>query len=90
MKLIGYNRRYTSIKPRINTCANRAQRQVDQRGIRGTGAVVEDCIIFTQTEIGENVKLKYVVADKYAKIVEIKKLNGEKEEMLCIAKGDRV
>ena len=56
----------------------------------GEGAVVEDCIIFTQTEIGENVKLKYVVADKYAKIVEIKKLNGEKEEMLCIAKGDRV
>lgn len=54
------------------------------------GAVVENCIIFTHTEIGANVKLKYVVTDKYSEIQEVKKINGEKEEAIYIGKGERV
>ena len=54
------------------------------------GAVVEDSILFTQSEIGENVKLKYVITDKRVKAVEMKKLNGEKDDMLYIGTGERV
>lgn len=54
------------------------------------GAVVEDSIIFTQAEIGENVRIRYVVADKFSKLIEVKKINGEKDSILCIGKGERV
>ena len=54
------------------------------------GAVVEDCIIFTHTEIGKNIKLKYVVTDKYSNIQEVKKIVREKDDILYIGKGERV
>ena len=54
------------------------------------GAVVENCIIFTHTEIGKDVKLKYVVTDKYSKIQEVKKIIKDKDELLYIGKGERV
>ena len=54
------------------------------------GAVVENCIIFTHTEIGENVKLKYVVTDKYSEVIEVKKIIREKDDILYIGKGERV
>ena len=54
------------------------------------GAVVENCIIFTHTEIGANVKLKYVVTDKYSEIVEMKKIIREKDDIIYIGKGERV
>ncbi|MCR5184728.1 MAG: glucose-1-phosphate adenylyltransferase subunit GlgD [Bacilli bacterium] len=54
------------------------------------GAVVEDSIIFTQTEIGKDIKLRYVLADKHVKFVEQKKVNGEKDEILYIEQGVRV
>ena len=54
------------------------------------GASVEDCIIFTKTEIGKNVKVKYVVTDKRAKLVELKKVSGEKDDMLYIGREERV
>ena len=61
------------------------------RGVKvEEGAVVEDSIIFTQSEIGADVRVKYVVADKYSHLIEVKKLNGEKEEMLYIGKGETV
>ena len=56
----------------------------------GEGAVVENCIIFTGTEIGANVKLKYVVTDKYSIIKEVKKIVREKDDILYIGKGERV
>ena len=54
------------------------------------GAVVENCIIFTHTEIGANVKLKYVVTDKYSEVMEVKKIIREKDDILYIGKGERV
>ncbi len=54
------------------------------------GAVVENCIIFTHTEIGPNVKLKYVVTDKYSEVKEVKKIARDKDDLLYIGKGDRV
>jgi len=54
------------------------------------GAVVENCIIFTHTEIGQNVKLRYVVTDKYSEVMEVKKIQREKDDILYIGKGERV
>ena len=54
------------------------------------GAVVENCIIFTHTEIGPGVKLKYVVTDKYSEVMEVKKIQRDKDDILYIGKGDRV
>lgn len=54
------------------------------------GAVVEDSIIFTKSQIGKDVKIRYVVADKQTKIVEKKKISGEKDELLYISQGVRV
>lgn len=54
------------------------------------GAVVENCIIFTHTEIGQNVKLKYVVTDKYSVVTEVKKITKEKDDIMYIGKGERV
>ncbi len=58
--------------------------------IIGEGASVEDSIIFTKSEIGQNIKIKYVVTDKRAKVVEIKKISGEKGDMLYIGREERV
>lgn len=61
------------------------------RGVKvDEGASVEDSIIFTRSEIGANVKIKYVVADKRSKLVELKKVAGEKDNMLYIGKGEQV
>ena len=54
------------------------------------GAVIENCIIFTHTEIGPNIKLKYVVTDKYSEVQEVKKILREKDDILYIGKGERV
>ena len=54
------------------------------------GAIVENCIIFTHTEIGPNVKLRYVVTDKYSEVFEVKKIQREKDDILYIGKGERV
>ena len=54
------------------------------------GAVLENCIIFTHTEVGPNVKLKYVVTDKYSQLMEVKKIIREKDDIIYIGKGERV
>ena len=54
------------------------------------GAVVENCIIFTHTEIGKNVKLKYIVTDKYCSVSEVKKLTKDKDDIMYIGKGEKV
>lgn len=51
------------------------------------GAVVENCILFTDTYVGEDVKLKYVLADKSAHFVEKKKVVGAEDDMICIDAG---
>ena len=54
------------------------------------GAVVKNCILYTQTYIGKNAKLEYVLTDKSVKVVEVKELKGTKEKVLLIKKGEIV
>ena len=54
------------------------------------GAVVKNCIIFTQSYIGKDAKLEYVLADKNVKVMEVKKLAGTKEKVLVIKQGETV
>ncbi len=54
------------------------------------GAVVENCIVFTHTEIGQNVKLRHVVTDKFSIVNEVKKINRDKDDIMYIGKGEKV
>ncbi len=54
------------------------------------GASVEDSIIFTDSLIGANIKVKNVVADKHSQLVELKRIGSEKEDILYIERGERV
>ena len=54
------------------------------------GASVEDCIIFTDSLVGANIKVKNVVADKHSQLVELKRIGSDKEEILYIGRGERV
>lgn len=54
------------------------------------GAEVKNCIIFTHAKVGAKVKLKYVLADKYSSIKEVKRLSGEKEEILVVTQGAKI
>ena len=51
------------------------------------GAEIKNCIIFTHTEIGEKVKMRFVVSDKSAVIKESKSLLGNKDEFIIIPQG---
>lgn len=54
------------------------------------GAEVKNCIIFTHSKVGEKVKLKYVLADKHSVIKQVKRLSGEKEEILVVTQGAKI
>lgn len=54
------------------------------------GAVVKNCILFTKTYVGKNTKLEYVVADKNVSIVEMKKLKGDKNDIIFIKQGTKI
>ena len=54
------------------------------------GAVVKNCIIFTQSHIGQGAHLEYVLTDKNVKVLEVKKLSGTKDKMLVIKQGETV
>lgn len=54
------------------------------------GAEVKNCILFTKTHVGKDVKMSYVVSDKGADISEEKVLNGTKEKALFIKPGEKV
>ena len=56
----------------------------------GEGAEVNDCILFTKTEVGENVKLQYVLTDKNVSIIDVKNLVGDEEDYLLISKGAKI
>lgn len=51
------------------------------------GADVQDCILFTKTEIGKDTKLRYLITDKNVTIKEVKNLMGDEEDYLLISKG---
>jgi len=54
------------------------------------GADVSDCIIFTKSVIGKNVKMKYVLTDKEVKVIESKNNIGTKEQFLYIKFGAKI
>lgn len=54
------------------------------------GAKVKNCILFTGTEVGRNVNMQYVLADKAAKIGTVKELNGSEDNVLYIAQGAKI
>ncbi len=54
------------------------------------GAVVRNCILFTQTHVGKNVKLEYVLTDKNVRVQEIKDLKGKKDEVLYVKQGETI
>lgn len=54
------------------------------------GAEVNDCILFTHTEIGKNVKLRYVITDKNVSIKDVKNLMGDEKDYLLISKGAKI
>ena len=54
------------------------------------GAVVKNCIIFTGSVIGENVKIENVITDKGAVISAVKDLKGDEDNMLYIKQGAKI
>ena len=54
------------------------------------GAIVRNSIIFTQTHIGKDTYLAYVLADKSVQIEEVKRLEGSKDKVLVIKQGERI
>ena len=54
------------------------------------GAVVRNCILFTQTHVGKDTKMEYVLTDKSVKISEVKELKGKKDEVLYVKQGETV
>lgn len=54
------------------------------------GAVVKNCILFTQTKVGKNTKMEYVLTDKNTNIVEVKDLKGAKDKVLYIKQGETI
>lgn len=54
------------------------------------GAVVKNCILFTKTNVGKDVNLEYVVADKNVDISQVKKIKGEKQDVIFIKQGSKI
>ncbi len=54
------------------------------------GAVVKDCILFTHTEVGKDVKAQYLMCDKTVKIETEKNPTGEKDSYLYIGRGAKI
>lgn len=54
------------------------------------GAEVSNCIIFTRSYIGKDVKMKYVLTDKEVKVVENKKNFGSSDRFIYIKYGTKI
>ena len=52
------------------------------------GAVVENCVLFTNTRIGEGVHVSNVVTDKHAKIINSEVVKGDKDDMMFVDFGE--
>lgn len=58
------------------------------RGVRvGKGAVVKNCVLLQDTEVGENCDLEYVVTDKRVKVSDDKKVCGSESYPVFIEKN---
>lgn len=54
------------------------------------GAEVKNCIIFTKTEIGKDIKLEYVLSDKNVTIKDKEKIIGQEENIVYIPQGAKL
>ena len=54
------------------------------------GAVVEDCVIMANTKISDNVHLKNVVVDKFARINHQVELIGEPDNIIYVKRKDKI
>ena len=54
------------------------------------GAVVQNCILFSGTQVGKGSKLKYVVADKNVKIKEVRDVSGDENQYIYISFGANI
>lgn len=63
---------------------------IGREAIVKEGAVVKNCIVNAQAVIGEDSNLEYVLVDKAAEIREVKKLSGDRNEILFIKEGAKI
>ena len=54
------------------------------------GADLKNCIIFTQTQIAKDVKLEFVLSDKNVVFKEVKKLQGDLDNIIVIKQGAKI
>ena len=54
------------------------------------GADLKNCIIFTQTQIAKDTKLEFVLADKNVIFKEVKKLQGDLDNIIVIKQGAKI
>ncbi len=52
------------------------------------GAHIKNSILLTETIVTSDIDLEYCIVDKYAKIIHVKELKGEKDAPLYINQGD--
>lgn len=52
------------------------------------GAVIKNCILLTQSYVGKNAHLEYVLVEKSTKVVETKDLKGSKNDVFYIKQGE--
>ena len=72
------------IKGKVHNCI------ISRDVIVEKGAELKNCIIFTQTQIGKDTKLEYVLADKNVVFKEVKKLQGDPENIIVIRQGAKI
>ena len=54
------------------------------------GAEINNSILFTKTEVGKDVNVRYVITDKNVSIKDVKNLMGDEEDYLLISKGAKI
>lgn len=52
------------------------------------GAKIKNSILLTETIVTSDIELEYCIVDKYARIIHVKELKGEKDAPLYIKQGD--
>ena len=72
------------IKGRVHNCI------ISRDVVVEKGAELKNCIIFTQTQVAKDVKLEYVLSDKSVVFKEVKKLQGDPDNIIVIKQGAKI
>lgn len=54
------------------------------------GAELKNCIIFTKTLVGKDIKLEYVLSDKNSVIKDVEKITGSEDNIVYIHQGAKI